>query len=151
MVVGQWASDGSWYYDAQLAIEGAEIGGTLIALSVPALKPLLGSWFSRIKATKDESNRNDTIGRKASFSRRESSYSTVDPKAGACKESWTRPVALVSLQTSVSGGTTNAPKSNSKSKDRDSDEDLLSHGVFNGNGGINVHMSVRRESIDRAQ
>lgn len=33
-VVGQWRDDGSWYYNPQVAIEVAEIGGTLIALSV---------------------------------------------------------------------------------------------------------------------
>lgn len=50
MAVGQWATDGSWAYDPMLAIETSEIGGTLIALSIPALKPLFGSWFSHIKA-----------------------------------------------------------------------------------------------------
>jgi hypothetical protein len=48
-VVGQWAADGSWYYDPMLAIETSEIGGTLIALSIPALKPLFGNLFSHIK------------------------------------------------------------------------------------------------------
>lgn len=33
-VVGQWRADGSWYYNPQIAIEVAEIGGTLIAISV---------------------------------------------------------------------------------------------------------------------
>lgn len=50
-VVGQWASDGSWYYDPQLAIEVAEIGGTLIALSFPSLKPLFGTWYGIAKNT----------------------------------------------------------------------------------------------------
>lgn len=50
VVVGQWSSDGSWAYNPMLAIETSEIGGTLIALSIPALKPLFGSWFSHIKA-----------------------------------------------------------------------------------------------------
>jgi hypothetical protein len=31
-----------------LAIENAEIGGTLIALSIPGLKPLLGTCFAKI-------------------------------------------------------------------------------------------------------
>ncbi|KAK5154972.1 hypothetical protein LTR04_005894, partial [Oleoguttula sp. CCFEE 6159] len=50
-VVGQWAADGSWPYGPMLAIESAEIGGTLIALSVPALKPLFGSLFAKFTVT----------------------------------------------------------------------------------------------------
>ncbi|KAF1345029.1 hypothetical protein BDV97DRAFT_379093 [Delphinella strobiligena] len=42
-VVGQWRDDGSWYYNPQIAIEVAEIGGTLIALSIPGLKALIGT------------------------------------------------------------------------------------------------------------
>ena len=34
-----------------LAIENAEIGGTLIALSVPGLKPLFQEWFTSISTT----------------------------------------------------------------------------------------------------
>lgn len=48
VVYGQWATDGSWAYDPMLAIETSEIGGTLIALSIPALKPLFGSLFSHL-------------------------------------------------------------------------------------------------------
>ncbi|KAJ5612978.1 hypothetical protein N7510_006172 [Penicillium lagena] len=48
VAIGQWASDGSWAYNPMLAIENAEIAGTLIALSVPALKPVFGNVFSRL-------------------------------------------------------------------------------------------------------
>jgi hypothetical protein len=48
VVQGQWLADGSWFYDPMLAIENAEIGGTLITLSMPGLKPLLGTCFTRI-------------------------------------------------------------------------------------------------------
>lgn len=48
VVEGQWLTDGSWFYDPMLAIENAEIGGTLIALSIPGLKPLLGNCFTKI-------------------------------------------------------------------------------------------------------
>ncbi|TKA77227.1 hypothetical protein B0A49_03620 [Cryomyces minteri] len=51
VIVGQWADDGSWPYGPMLAIESAEIGGTLIALSVPALKPLFGSIFAKFTGT----------------------------------------------------------------------------------------------------
>ncbi|GLA15480.1 hypothetical protein AnigIFM62618_002021 [Aspergillus niger] len=50
VIVGQWSSDGSWAYDPMLAIETSEVGGTLIALSIPAMKSLFGSWFSHLKA-----------------------------------------------------------------------------------------------------
>ena len=55
VVKGQWVVDGSWYYDPMLAIENAEIGGTLIALSVPGLKPLFGSWFVHLTGTESKS------------------------------------------------------------------------------------------------
>lgn len=48
VIVGQWSDDGSWAYNAMLAVENAEIAGTLIALSVPALKPLFVNLFSRL-------------------------------------------------------------------------------------------------------
>ncbi|PYI01455.1 hypothetical protein BO78DRAFT_464639 [Aspergillus sclerotiicarbonarius CBS 121057] len=50
VIIGQWSSDGSWAYDPMLAIETSEVGGTLIALSIPAMKSLFGSWFSHLKA-----------------------------------------------------------------------------------------------------
>ncbi|KAF7595632.1 hypothetical protein BBP40_005380 [Aspergillus hancockii] len=45
VAVGQWADDGSWAYNPMMGIENAEIAGTLIALSVPALKPVFGNIF----------------------------------------------------------------------------------------------------------
>ena len=42
VVVGQWNLDQSWSYDPFLAVENAEIAGTLLALCVPAMKPLGG-------------------------------------------------------------------------------------------------------------
>lgn len=44
VIQGQWEADESWYYAPLLAIESAEIGLTLIALSAPALHPLFRSW-----------------------------------------------------------------------------------------------------------
>lgn len=52
VIVGQWSDDGSWAYNAMLAVENAEISGTLIALSVPALKPLFVNLFSRLASLK---------------------------------------------------------------------------------------------------
>ncbi|KAJ5793396.1 uncharacterized protein N7503_009374 [Penicillium pulvis] len=39
VVKGEWATDGSWAYNPMLCVENAELAGTLIALSVPAVKP----------------------------------------------------------------------------------------------------------------
>ncbi|KAJ6011358.1 hypothetical protein N7451_002770 [Penicillium sp. IBT 35674x] len=41
VVKGEWATDGSWAYNPMLCVENAELAGTLIALSVPAVKPTL--------------------------------------------------------------------------------------------------------------
>ncbi|KAK2000334.1 hypothetical protein LX36DRAFT_709469 [Colletotrichum falcatum] len=40
VINGQWQPDQSWIYSPLLAIEVAEIGATLIALSIPGIRPL---------------------------------------------------------------------------------------------------------------
>ncbi|KIV79507.1 hypothetical protein PV11_07065 [Exophiala sideris] len=47
VVQGQWDPDESWTYDPMLAIEVAEIGGTLIALSFPGLKPMFDRLINK--------------------------------------------------------------------------------------------------------
>lgn len=55
--LGQWSSDNTWYYDPQLATEMSEIGATLIALSVPALKPLFGVYvLNRIRSNASDNS-----------------------------------------------------------------------------------------------
>lgn len=51
VIVGQWEADESWSYGYLLAIEVAEVGATLVALSVPALKPQFGSMFETFDRT----------------------------------------------------------------------------------------------------
>ena len=46
--IGTFADDFSWYYNPQLVVESAEVGGTLIALSIPGLKPIVGDWGSKL-------------------------------------------------------------------------------------------------------
>ncbi|KAH8705883.1 hypothetical protein BGW36DRAFT_19069 [Talaromyces proteolyticus] len=59
--LGQWSTDNTWLYDPQLAVEMAEIGSTLIALSIPALKPLFGVYvMTKIRSSSDD-NRNDNM------------------------------------------------------------------------------------------
>lgn len=94
VVKGQWAADGSWYYNPMLILETSEIGGTLLALSVPALKPLLGSWANSIvgpltsdssapssKATPFSSNNGAKSSRRASRLRGTNLTTTDDEMA----------------------------------------------------------------------
>ncbi|KAK0301790.1 hypothetical protein LTR82_018120, partial [Friedmanniomyces endolithicus] len=50
-IVGQWEVDESWSYDPLLAVEVSEIGSTMVALSIPALKPMFGSLFASFNRT----------------------------------------------------------------------------------------------------
>lgn len=61
VIVGQWEADESWSYDYLLAVEVSEIGSTLVALSIPGLKPLFGSLFASFD--KSFSSRRDTSPR----------------------------------------------------------------------------------------
>jgi len=51
VILGQWDADESWSYDYLLIVEVSEIGSTLLALSIPALKPLFGSLFASFDRT----------------------------------------------------------------------------------------------------
>ena len=62
VIIGQWNEDQSWSYKSLLAIEVSEIGSTLIALCVPALKPLFGSIFSHLDRTFVDASSKDRSG-----------------------------------------------------------------------------------------
>ncbi|KAG9249758.1 uncharacterized protein F5Z01DRAFT_668290 [Emericellopsis atlantica] len=47
VIEGQWNVDMSWAYDPMLAIEVTEIGATLVALSVPGVKPFIDKFVLR--------------------------------------------------------------------------------------------------------
>ncbi|KZZ87363.1 hypothetical protein AAP_05744 [Ascosphaera apis ARSEF 7405] len=49
--IGQFDVDQSWQYNPMLGVENAEIAGTLIALSVPGLKPLLGVLYREVSSS----------------------------------------------------------------------------------------------------
>lgn len=49
VVLGQWQPDQSWTYNPMLGVEVAEIGATLIALSVPGVMPLVDKVVVRWK------------------------------------------------------------------------------------------------------
>ncbi|KAJ5279709.1 hypothetical protein N7478_005081 [Penicillium angulare] len=69
VVKGQWAADGSWAYNPMLCVENAEIAGTLIALSVPALKPVFGNIFSHLTEYTSSHTRSRSAGRLRSHSK----------------------------------------------------------------------------------
>ncbi|KAF0321191.1 integral membrane protein pth11-like protein [Colletotrichum asianum] len=48
VINGQWQPDQSWIYSPLLAIEVAEIGATLIALSIPGIRPLVEETYNRV-------------------------------------------------------------------------------------------------------
>ncbi|KAF7562653.1 hypothetical protein G7046_g1469 [Stylonectria norvegica] len=47
VIQGQWQADMSWAYNPMLGVEVSEIGATLIALSVPGVKPLVDRFVLR--------------------------------------------------------------------------------------------------------
>ncbi|UNI17962.1 hypothetical protein JDV02_004265 [Purpureocillium takamizusanense] len=47
VILGQWQTDMSWSYNPMLGVETSEIGATLIALSVPGVKPLFDRFILR--------------------------------------------------------------------------------------------------------
>ncbi|KAL5614887.1 hypothetical protein BROUX41_004966 [Berkeleyomyces rouxiae] len=48
VIKGQWEADMSWSYNPMLGIEVSEIGATLIALSVPGIKPVFDLLYRRL-------------------------------------------------------------------------------------------------------
>ncbi|RFN43514.1 hypothetical protein FIE12Z_12265 [Fusarium flagelliforme] len=54
VIEGQWNMDMSWAYNPMLVIEVSEIGGTLIALSVPGFKPLFDKFILQRDITQGE-------------------------------------------------------------------------------------------------
>ncbi|KAK2590461.1 hypothetical protein QQS21_011862 [Conoideocrella luteorostrata] len=45
VIQGQWETDMSWSYNPMLAVETSEIGATLIALSIPGVKPIFDKYI----------------------------------------------------------------------------------------------------------
>ncbi|KAF4466389.1 integral membrane pth11 [Fusarium albosuccineum] len=58
VIEGQWQPDMSWAYNPMLAIEVSEIGATLIALSVPGVKPIFDKFILRRDVSTGDSNGN---------------------------------------------------------------------------------------------
>lgn len=111
-VIGQWRADQSWAYDPQIAIEVAEIGGTIIALSVPGLKALIGTVYDRMRSTIDHTYPSTGRG-KVTFTR-----GTADNKNGQGGEDQLPRFVPGSLHKA-------ATKARISSRGSDSDDDLL--------------------------
>merc|ERR1712000_733634 len=58
VIEGQWNADMSWAYNPMLAIEVTEIGATLVALSIPGVKPFVDKCIFR----RDVNSETDTKG-----------------------------------------------------------------------------------------
>ncbi|KAJ3480238.1 hypothetical protein NLG97_g8118 [Lecanicillium saksenae] len=55
VIRGQWEADMSWEYNPMLGVEVAEIGATLIALSVPGVKPIFDKFILGKQETSETS------------------------------------------------------------------------------------------------
>ncbi|GAB0132551.1 hypothetical protein EsDP_00000984 [Epichloe bromicola] len=56
VILGQWENDMSWAYNPMLAVEASEIGATLIALSVPGIKPIFDKFVLRKSPHTEQGN-----------------------------------------------------------------------------------------------
>jgi hypothetical protein len=79
VVKGQWEPDMSWSYNPMLAVEVSEISATLIALSVPGLKPLfdkfiLGKDIEAPRSSRKSRRRGDSSGTAAGSSHHLQTY-----------------------------------------------------------------------------
>ncbi|KAF4961258.1 hypothetical protein FSARC_10240 [Fusarium sarcochroum] len=66
VIEGQWQTDMSWAYNPMLAIEVSEIGATLIALSVPGVKPLFDKFILRQDVATGDSTGKSRYGQQQS-------------------------------------------------------------------------------------
>ncbi|KGO78203.1 hypothetical protein PITC_034180 [Penicillium italicum] len=110
---GQWDPDGSWAYNPMMCVENAEIAATLVALSVPALKPVFGNLFARLteynsshtrsRSTKVHSlGHSKTVGTGAHSSNRDSKRLINWSKIG--KDDYEMMPSEVSLSRAARGG-----------------------------------------------
>lgn len=137
-IVGQWASDGSWFYDPQLAIEVSEIGGTLIAISVPSIKPLLGTMFERMKSTAGRSTGpGQEYGKSGNNGQRNSGVPELLWQPGGSERSTNKTMVNANHL---------CKQSDRSSRGSDSDDDLLASA---GSRNIFVQTDVAMTSLPR--
>lgn len=126
---GLWESDSTWSYDSILSIEVSEIGATMIALSVPGVKPL----FDRFILRKDPS-----------------AGSNGQTKYGNGKQSSTsRGIALRSLNlrpehNMLTSGTLGKGNFQSANQSRDNQSENSAQGIL-----VNVDFQIKEDNSGR--
>ncbi|CAG8020390.1 unnamed protein product [Penicillium nalgiovense] len=143
---GQWRSDGSWAYNPMMCVESAEIAATLVALSVPALKPVFGNLFAhlteytsshtRSRSTKLHSlGHSKTIGSGAVSSNRDSKRLLNWSKIG--KDDYEMMPSEVSVSRDVRGG--------SRGSDHSGGEENRKHGSRSPGIRVTNEVDISRE------
>ncbi|KFX87167.1 hypothetical protein V490_08480 [Pseudogymnoascus sp. VKM F-3557] len=125
--------DTSWVYGPQLVIECAEVGSTIIALSIPGLKPLFQNWFTLFNLQLKSSSRSRGLSRpthNTSTKITEPGLSRADCYARAPSES--------------SAGDRRYPLGRAYGADKGSDDELLDmqRGNWKQNPGIEVTTTI---------
>ncbi|OQE44747.1 hypothetical protein PENCOP_c002G00885 [Penicillium coprophilum] len=154
VAIGQWDSDGSWAYNPMMCVENAEIAATLVALSVPALKPVFGNLFAhlteytsshtRTRSTKLHSlGHSKTMGSGAVSSNRDSKRLINWSKIG--KDDYEMMPSEVSVSRDIRGG--------SSGSDRSRKEEKRKHGTTSPGirvtNEVNISRGEERVSVEK--
>ncbi|KFY24561.1 hypothetical protein V493_05172 [Pseudogymnoascus sp. VKM F-4281 (FW-2241)] len=133
---GLVAIDISWPYGPMLAIESAEIGATMIALSVPALKPLFGSIFAKFTNSHESRSKSTINGNSIALSGRLGhSHKGVKDGSGIGN---TNPYQQAASETTIRGG--------KDSQLTGSDDDLLVRSDVDRDNSVRVTTTVKNDT-----
>ncbi|KFZ19482.1 hypothetical protein V501_00643 [Pseudogymnoascus sp. VKM F-4519 (FW-2642)] len=133
---GLVAIDISWPYGPMLAIESAEIGATMIALSIPALKPLFGSLFTKFTNSYESRSKSTRNGNSVALSGR-LGHSHKGLKDGSAIGSL-NPYQQAASETTIRGGKGNQLTG--------SDDDLLVGSDVNRDNSVRVTTTIKNDT-----
>lgn len=133
---GLVAIDISWPYGPMLAIESAEIGATMIALSVPALKPLFGNLFTKFTNSYESRSKSTKNGNSVALSAR-LGHSHRGLKDGSAIGSL-HPYQQAASETPIRGGKGNQLTG--------SDDDLLVGSDLNRDNSVIVTTRIKNDT-----
>ncbi|OBT54500.1 hypothetical protein VE04_10293 [Pseudogymnoascus sp. 24MN13] len=133
---GLVAIDISWPYGPMLAIESAEIGATMIALSVPALKPLFGSLFTKFTNSYESRSKSTRNGNSVALSGR-LGHSHKGLKDGSAIANL-NPYQQAASETTIRGGKGNQLTG--------SDDDLLVGPDVNRDNSVRVTTTIKNDT-----
>lgn len=133
---GLVAIDISWPYGPMLAIESAEIGATMIALSVPALKPLFGSSFTKFTNSYESRSKSTRNGNSVALSGR-LGHSHKGLKDGSAIGNL-NPYQQAASETTIRGGRGNQLTG--------SDDDLLVGSDVNRDNSVRVTTTIKNDT-----